>query len=259
MEEDWQNGEPVPYWFDPETEERTEIEPGSITDLGIFSELTGLKQLELYCQPLESLDGIQNLGALERLQVQYCTNLRDASATFALQDLRELDLSRNPVESIQGVQNLNRLQRLSLFHTQVSDLSPLEGCDFGEAYENGGLRLEIADIPAEDFSPLSSIRRLRNFCPNNLDAKLWAPALENTAVFELSACDSFHDNESFAAVIQAHPELERLDIPWNEQVTDLTPVLSLEQLQTLVVSTNMEAALEAVRSANPGFEIEVRH
>ena len=259
IQEDWENDGPVPFWFNPETEERTPLEPGSVTDLSVLSELTGLKDLQLYYQPLESLNGIQNFSSLERLQVSYCPNLTDASAAFALQDLRELDISRNPVESIQGIQNLNRLQRFSIFHTNVSDLSPLEGCDFSEAYENGGLRLEMADIPAEDFSALSGIRQLRSFCPNNVDVGLWGPALENTQVFELSACGCFHDSESFAAFVAAHPELERLDIPWNGEVTDLTPVLSLEHLQYLKVSENMEDALEAVRAANPGFEIEVQN
>ena len=258
IQEDWENDGPVPFWFDPETEERTPLEPGSVTDLSILSELTGLKDLQLYYQPLESLDGIQNFSSLEQLRVCYCPNLQDASAAFALQDLRELDLSRNPVESIQGIQNLNRLQYFSIFQTNVSDLSPLEGCDFSEAYENGGLRLEIADTPIEDCSALSNIRQLRNFCPNSLDAHSWGPPLENAELFELSAGNCFHDDESFAAVITAHPELERLDIPWNGEVTDLTPVLSLEHLQYLKVSENMEDALEAVRAANPGFEIEVQ-
>ncbi|MBR4472884.1 MAG: hypothetical protein IKS55_04525 [Oscillospiraceae bacterium] len=258
VREDRTTGEPIPCWFNPETEELTALEQGSITDLSIFSELTGLRELALYCQPLENLDGIQNLSSLERLQVNYCPNLTDASAAFALQDLRELDLRSCPVESIQGVQNLNRMQRLCLSDTQVSDLSPLQDCDFREAYENGGLSLEISELPAEDLSALSSIRQLRNFCPNNLDAALWVPALENTELFELSAVGCFHDNESFAALVAAHPELERLDIPWNDGLTDLTPVLSLEHLQYLKVSENMATALEPVQAANPAFEIEIQ-
>jgi Leucine-rich repeat (LRR) protein len=176
-----------------------------------------------------------------------------------MQDLREVDLGCNPVESIQGLQNLTQLQHLNLSGTTVSDLSPLEDCDFSEAYENGGLRFEIADIPAEDFSALSNIRQLRSFCPNNLDAGLWGSALENTQVFELSACGSFRDNESFAAFITAHPELERLDLSQNVEITDLVPVLSLDHLQYLKVSEDMEGALDAVRVANPGFEIEIQN
>ena len=259
VEEDRETGEPVPNWFNPETKEQTPLELGSITDLTIFADLTGLKELKLFCEPLESLDGIQNLSLLEKLKVSYCPNLRNVSAAFAMQDLREVDLGCNPVESIQGLQNLTQLQHLNLSGTTVSDLSPLESCDFSEAYENGGLRLEIADIPAEDFSALSNIRQLRSFCPNNLDIALWSSALENTQVFELSACGSFHNNESFAAFITAHPELERLDISQNTEITDLVPILSLEHLQYLKVSEDMADALEAVWDANPGFEIEVQN
>ena len=82
--------------------------------------------------------------------------------------------------------------------------------------------------------------------------------LENTELFELSAVGCFHDNESFAALVAAHPELERLDIPWNDGLTDLTPVLSLEHLQYLKVSENMSPSLEPVQAATPAFEIEVQ-
>ena len=259
IEEDWESGEPVPYWFSPETEERTALEMGSITDLGILSDLTGLRELELYCQPLESLEGVQNLSSLERLQVSYCPNLQDASAAFALQDLRELDLGRNPIESIQGVQNLPRLKFLNIAGSQVADLSPLQECDFTDAYKDRGFHIWLSDIPAEDFSPLSSIQRLESLDLNDRDSALWAPALENAEVYGFWGADVFHDNESFAAFVAAHPELEQLNIPWNEAVTDLSPVLSLDHLQHLRVSENMQAALEPVMAANPGFEIEIQN
>ena len=259
MEEDWQNGEPVPYWFDPETEERTEIEPGSITDLGILADLTGLRELELICEPLESLDGIQNLGSLESLQLEFCPNLTDGSAAFALQDLWGLHFNRCPIESIQGVQNLPRLKFLNIAGSQVADLSPLQECDFTDAYKDRGFHIWLSDIPAEDFSPLSSIQRLESLDLNDRDSALWAPALENAEVYGFWGADVFHDNESFAAFVAAHPELEQLNIPWNEAVTDLSPVLSLEHLQHLRVSENMQAALEPVMAANPGFEIEIQN
>ena len=85
------------------------------------------------------------------------------------------------------------------------------------------------------------------------------PALENTEVYGFWGADVFHDNESFAAFVAAHPELEQLNIPWNEAVTDLSPVLSLDHLQHLRVSENMQAALEPVMAANPGFEIEIQN
>ena len=257
LEEDWVNGQSIPYWYNRDTDERTKIEMGSITDLSLFADLTGLRNLELYCEPLESMDGIQNLDSLETLRIRCCPNLRDVSAIFALQDLGELELHGCPVESIQGIQNLTRLQHLDLSSTEVRDLSPLQDCDFSEAYENDNLWLWLGNIPAEDFSALSGIQRVWHLDVSERDAALWAPVLENTEVVELAVSNGFHDNESFAAFVAAHPELEKLSIPWNEKVTDLTPILSLEHLWKLIVSDNMERALEAVQAANPGFEIEL--
>ena len=259
IENDWEDEQPVLYWYDPDTNERTEIEMGSITSLDILADLTGLRELDLICEPLSSLDGIQNLSSLENVQLQFCPNLTDGSAAFALQDLWALHFNRCPVESIQGVQNLSRLKVLNIMGSAVNDLSPLQDCDFTDAYEDGGLSIWLSDIPAEDFSPISGIRRLQSFDLNDRDSALWAPALENAEVYGFSGANVFRDNESFAAFAAAHPELEQLSIPGNEAVTDLSPVLSLERLQTLVVSVNMEAALEAVRAAGPGFEIEVRN
>ena len=253
------NGKPVPYWYDPDTDARTKIEPGSITDLSILADLTGLRELELICEPLESLDGIQNLGSLESLQLEFCPNLTDGSAAFALQDLWGLHFNRCPIESIQGVQNLPRLKFLNIAGSQVTDLSPLQECDFTDAYNDRGFHIWLSDIPAEDFSPLSSFQRLESLDLNDRDSALWVPALENTEVYGFWGADVFHDNESFAAFVAAHPELEQLNIPWNEAVTDLSPVLSLDHLQHLRVSENMQAALEPVMAANPGFEIEIQN
>ncbi len=102
-----------------------DYEEGTLSDLTALRELTGLRELRLYAQHLESLDGVQSLSALERLTVSGCPALTDAAAVFAVPTLRYLALNGCPVESIRGVQNLSELEELDICGTAVTDLTPL--------------------------------------------------------------------------------------------------------------------------------------
>ncbi len=126
-EENWDDGELRLILRDRAGGEDSELVPGPgrIKDLSILSELTGLRRLTLCCQPMEDLEGIQTLDALEELAVKNCARLADASAAFTLQGLRRLELSGCPLRAIEGVQNLAELEELDLTGTGVEDLTPL--------------------------------------------------------------------------------------------------------------------------------------
>ena len=111
---------------DRESGEVTELKPeGGLRDLSVLAPLTGLQRLTLLNQPLEDLEGIQHLGALEALDVRSCPELADVSAAFTLQSLRSLTVVGCPVASIEGIRNLTALRELQLSHTAVDDLSVL--------------------------------------------------------------------------------------------------------------------------------------
>ncbi len=99
--------------------------PGPLSDLAILAELSGLRELSLYEQPLRDLGGVQSLSSLESFRAEYCGELRDVSALFTLQSLREISLRASAVSSLQGVQNLFDLRTLDVSYTKVSDLSVL--------------------------------------------------------------------------------------------------------------------------------------
>ncbi len=256
MWEDYPDGKPVAVLHDPETDLRSEIPTGSISDLGEFFALTGLRELTVAAESVSDLDGIQALSQLERVEFKCCPELRDASPLFAMENLRELCLRGCPVESIQGIQNLDDLTRLDLFRVQVSDLSPLNGYDFSAAEAEGGFWLEIDDIPCEDLSPLGNVRLFRRLCLNNMDCALWIPVLRQAEIQSFQACSCGFTNESFAGFIAGHPELRELYIPWNDGITDLTPVLALEGLEYLRVSVDMQDAVDSLGQDRP-FALEI--
>ncbi len=236
---------------------------GKLNDFGLFADLTGLRDLQLYEQPLRSLDGVQNFPELENLQIRDCEELEDVSAAFACQNLRWISFDNCEISSIQGVQNLNALRGLNINNTRVSDLSPLTGCDFSAAVaERGGLELFINGLPVEDFSPLASIP-LARLDINDIDAERYIRYLDGQPLQRFYACNSFvgrgeaDDNALFADFVRSHPDLVEIGIPWNQAITDLTPVLELEHLEQLRVSRDMKEALDSLEGQSYGFRLEI--
>ena len=100
-----------------------------------------------------------------------------------------------------------------------------------------------------------------------LDANNAAPALisalEGVEVRRFAACGAFTNRDGadadalLAAFAAAHPSLIELAIPWNRDLTDLTPLLSLEDLEYVRVSDDMEKALESLAGQEYGFELEI--
>ena len=262
--DDWSNGRSTTVYQPWGSSVATPVKYGLGFDniLEKLSQLTGLKELRLYRQPLRSLDGIQNFPELEEIQLVFCEDLTDASAVFACPNLHFVRIDNCPITSIQGVQNLRALENLNINSTQVSDLSPLAACDFSAAREHGGLDLFINDLPVEDYSPLRGLP-LKRLDVNNTDAARYLPYLEGAPLHHFQACNSFmgrtdaDDNALFADFVRSHPQLEYLDIAWNQILTDLSPVLELENLQELRVSYDMKEAIASLDGQSYGFRLEI--
>ena len=264
----WQNWDRGGYtltfhsWSD-DSETPIKHGAGVLNDFTLFEDLSGLSEMWLYEQPLKSLDGIQNFPELTGLRLCFCRDLTDASAAFACQNLRWLGVENCPITSIQGVQNLSALNSLNLNSTEVNDLSPLKECDFSQAVaERGGVELFLNGLPVEDLSPLASVP-LTRLDINDIDAERYVSFLTNGELRCFQACNSFcgrgeaDDNALFAELVRSHPELTELNIPWNQAITDLTPVLELEHLESLRVSRDMREAIDSLEGRDYGFRLEI--
>lgn len=250
--EDWEhrdrNGNPALQLHDRETDEVTPLSPGVITDLDRLSALTGLRELYLYGQPIQSLDGIQVFSSLEEFSAMGCTALTDASALFALPELRWVELKCTPVDTIQGVQNLRELRCLDVSNTKVDDLTPLADCDFSAAYEDIGFSLHLneLELSEEDFAAIGTIRRFQSINFTDADPAVWIPALSDCEIERLGAAGDLHNNEDLAAFVSDHPELRELFLGWAEDLTDLTPLLALENLEKVSISRDLRAAIASL-------------
>ena len=262
--EDWEhrdeNGNPALQLHDRETDAVTPLTPGVITDLEKLSALTGLRVLYLYGQPLQSLDGIQALSSLEEFSAKGCTALSDVSALFALPELRSVDLKCTQVDSIQGVQNLWGLRSLNISNTKVDDLTPLAECDFSAAEDDNGFDLDCneLDLSEEDFAAMGHIRRFQGLAFTDADPAIWIPALSDCEIQYFGAAGDLHSNEDLSSFAADHPELRELFLGWAEDITDLTPLLELENLERVSVNRDMREAVASLDGQSYGFELEIQ-
>ena len=285
---DWGQQNVPAFVEDRATGEQKRIDrPGTrITDFSKLSVLTGLEDLNLWWQPLTSLEGIQTLENLKWLKVMFSPNLTDVSAAFTLQGLKEINFERCPVTSLQGVQNLYDLEMLEVCNTKITslegieglkhlrqvrvagtnirDFSPLGQVDFTYAmtqdWEPGvSLALNVMNsnsLPADAYAFLAGIPGFSQLELHNVPAKLWLDHLAGKPVKRLNADDCGFTNEQFKAFVEAHPELEEVQISWNPQLTDVSCLLNLENLRKVQLSSNMTQA-KASLGAGYGFELQV--
>ena len=239
-------------WHEDEPEK---LEYGSITDVSIFKDLTGLKQLKLINQPLTTLEGIQEFSELEELTVACCWELKDVSAVFSLQGLKGLNLQGAPITSIQGVQNLSELNSLELSDTQIKDLGPFYESDFISSHTDEGFDFGFTGTPCTDLQPLKMVAHYSMLRVFGHPVKQWLEAVRETRIDGIMV--HVESNDMLKKLTEQHPELVNMHIQRSTDVTDLTPLLSLEQLEYVRISSDMKKAIKSLEGAEYRFELEI--
>ena len=286
---DWGQQNVPAFVEDRATGEQKRIDrPGTrITDFSKLSVLTGLEDLNLWWQPLTSLEGIQTLENLKWLKVEFSPNLTDVSAAFTLQGLKEINFERCPVTSLQGVQNLYDLEMLEVCNTKITslegieglkhlcqvrvagtnirDFSPLAQVDFSYAmtrdWQPGvSLALNVMNsnsLPADALAFLENVPGFGCLELHDVPARLWVEKLAGKPVLELRADNCGITDEQFQSFIEAHPELETLSVAWNRQLTDVSCLLGLENLRHVALSSDMPQAISSLGEGY-GFRLEIQ-
>lgn len=217
-------------------------------------------------EKLSSVQGIRNLYNLERLELDG-SKIDDISQVFELDELRSVCVRNTRVTSIEGIQNLKKLTCLIIENSPLADLSPLGDIDYSfcmEPDEDGRApRFELTlawleqPFTPEDFAGLASVPYFEYLNLNGSDCRLWTDALRETPVRRMEFCDCDWDNDTFRAFIEQHPETEEIDIRWNPDLTDLSPLYSLPILRRVTISHNMSDA-ESSLDGDFGFDLEIR-
>ena len=266
FEEDWITDPPRLYLRDSKTGERLPLTDGAVMDMAeLAALLPNLENLDLYGQPLTTLDGLEGFRALRRITVEECRQLTDYSALWRVPSLEDVSLRNQPIESIEGVENLPHLVSLSLSGTPLMDFSSLARVDFSysaseESYGGGfGLALDVRDpdrFTYEDYAVLEAVPVYWNLNMNNVSVDRWLGHVMGKEMHELSCHRSGISDEQLRAFIQAHPMLEQLDLRWNPQLRDLSCLLELEHLRKVYLSSDMKAAVGSLDNGY-GFDLYI--
>lgn len=236
-----------------------------LTDASAAFTLQNLTLLDLRRTGIKSIDGIQNLFNLRNLSLEE-TKITSIEGLQNLYQLSWLGLNSTAVTSIEPLRDLKNLVSLTISYSNVRDLSPLADIDysFAEQPDEGGyvrhFNLGVDGLQdrlkADQYANLSAIPYFDCLNVYNTRCTLWMDAVKDAGILELHAGGCSFTNESFRDLIESHPELTYIKVPGNGALTDLTPVLELENLRTIVVSDNMRQAIDSLGDGL-AFELEI--
>ena len=266
FEEDWVTDPPALYLHSNETHERLPLTDGPVTDMGSLAALLpNMEQLDLYGQPLATLDGMEGFEQLRRITIEECRQIADFSALWRAPSLEDINLRNEPIDSIEGIENLPHLVSLNLSGSALRDFSPLTRVDYGyctsEECDGWGfsLALDVAasnELTYEDYAPLEAVPVYWGLNMNNVPVALWYDHVMGKEMHELSCHRSGMSNEQLQAFVKAHPMLEQLDLRWNPQLTDLSCLLALKELREVWVDQTMTQAIASL-GEEYGFRLEI--
>ncbi len=263
----------------------------ALTDLSVLKDLTGLRELKLYNQSFETLEGVQYLESLEVLECKGCATLTDASAAFTLQTLRELNLQGTAVTSIAGVQNLYNLERLDLDGLSIDDLSPL-----GECSEQLDVSVSLQLMPFADFCnlPANVRNRFRAVCfsgsyvhdpyaqwqtDDEWDGGRSVPVLRNAdtgeriypqegvvtdlsvlpEMAELQKLYLFAQPLSSLAGVETFAHLETIRLQMCSNVTDLSPLFDMQTLHEIGADGCGVTSIAGIENLKELTELDIGH
>ena len=268
-----------------------ELEGQQITDITPLLSLKNLRELSLDCNPISSLEGI---GALENLEelILSCTDISDISPAFNCPNLRHLQIDNTYVSNLEGIQKLQNLDSLFIENVPVSDvsmLSSLPRLDYFSAFTSRVTKIpefqmttsryiDVDSSQVGDYSPLANIkdfgmlrmheRDLGAILPyiegKPIEKLLWA-GLEINSLEDLSGIIIKPGGELNLAGcsirsldgIEHFEGIEALDFKYADNLADLSPILTLNSLKHLTISSDMRERAEA-QLQGAHFEIEYR-
>lgn len=252
-----------------------DIEAQMITDISSLSN-PNLRVLKLNCNPIKSLEGIENLPQLRTL-VLTGTEIEDISLVKNLKYLTELRIDNTNVKNIDALKDLAYLSKLNLDNTKIKDVNGLPNRDKGYDFT---LSLQL-DHKLEDLSGLANIKNYSQLMINSVGDKAYAEKIVNSLkdsevsdilINECSSVEKVKElnitdwgqvdflNNHFTS-LEGIEELNgvaflKLSRNMNSEnyLNDLRPLLKLESLQVLYLSPDMEALARA-QLKNASFSI----
>ena len=78
--------------------------------------------------------------------------------------------------------------------------------------------------------------------------------------YEIHAGGCHFTNETFRQFVEQHPELEYIEVSWTPELTDISPLLTLKNLNRACVSNSMPQAIASLGDPTElPFELEIEN
>ena len=248
-----------------------------VKDLSVLSGLTQLEYLELEAPVLESLDGLEDMSALEELRLTIGPGLRDIGALSGLTELTSLQISNNGdypyIRDLSPLSGLTQLKTLEFWSYGIEDLGPLAGLTqleelrfFGSEATytsteplSGLTQLRVLSLtsmadPANylDLSGLSNLTELTEFSFYG-GVTSYAPLKNLTKLQSLSLMGNYYDGEGPGdlSAFSGLTRLTDLELSLSVNATDITPLGNLSDLRSLYLHTEGDRLHPGLKDIGP--------
>jgi protein phosphatase 1 regulatory subunit 7 len=209
---------------------------------------TNLTELYLANNKLKSLQGLQNLTSLRKIDLgANRIRVMDANELSGLINLEELWLGKNKIEKIQGLEKLKKLRRLDIQSNRLTSIenltSPVDsleelylahnGIDDAGAMQATGLGLQFTELTTLDLSK-NRITTCKPFVHLNTINELWLSS-NNIASFQDIEPISVLGTRDGACLTEVYMEYNPIyeDFEYRKKLKELIP--SLIQIDANVI------------------------
>lgn len=191
-----------------------------------YGDVRWIRELSGSSYDILSLEGIEQLGALERLDLSY-NSIEDITPLGNLPHLHTLDLAYNRVESLAPLSPLGELQELKVQGNHLTSLTGLERLT--------NLRsLNVSDNPIENLEPLRGLSNLEHLSARGVGIDDVSPLVGLTA---LRSLDLSNNRIESVDPLRNLVELRTLRLDAN-RISDLTALVDLRRLENLSAVQN---------------------
>lgn len=237
--------------------EFVDLSHNPITDISALRSLTSLRQLYLNGCSVSDISPAYGLTSLEVLYVSD-NGINGLNGVSALKNLREIDLQSNGLVDISVLGELTGLEKLLIGYNRVFDLSFLRSHN-----QNRMIHLQISGNPIKDTSPLCSGKLFDNTRSVTVSAERLG-TVDLSFLGDIDVFDEIWLNDTDCARLSqyiigkpisrlalSHSGLSdiswlgtvsstwNLDISGNPDITDLSALKKMRNLQIVTVSESM--------------------
>ena len=244
--------------------EELNISNNNITSIEQLSQLINLKKLEAFGNTISDIGPITNITSLEYLNISK-NNLKDlnsddtiTSKICNLINLTYLDLSHNYLKYTNGLNKLINLKDLNLYDNMIKKLDGIYGFDEEKPELCGFKNLRVLNLGQNNefnnsyisgianLDTLATLKRLDFSQNNNKWIVNYIKKLKDIEYLNLEG------NQITTLIGKGFEDLTGLkEINlYNNSVTDISPLFSIESLEKVIAQKNNIESLEGILNEN---------